>query len=106
MTSNEIYPKCGGKLLKREGKYGDFLSCSNFPKCRFSKDIDSKNSYGACPDCGSELIKKSNQYGPYLSCSSYPKCNYLKNLSLDDKKMEISIKPIPNIQSETRQVEY
>ncbi|MDU2585460.1 MAG: topoisomerase DNA-binding C4 zinc finger domain-containing protein [Anaerococcus prevotii] len=30
-----ICPKCGGKLVEREGKYGKFIGCSNFPKCRF-----------------------------------------------------------------------
>ena len=28
-------PRCGGKLIKRNGKYGEFMGCSNFPKCRF-----------------------------------------------------------------------
>ena len=33
-------PECGAPLEKKNGKRGEFLSCSNFPKCRFSKDID------------------------------------------------------------------
>lgn len=32
-------PKCGGKLIKRSGKYGEFLGCSNYPKCKFTKKI-------------------------------------------------------------------
>ena len=36
-TNNMICPKCGGRLLKRIGKYGEFTGCSNFPKCRFIK---------------------------------------------------------------------
>lgn len=34
---NMICPKCGGKLIKRKGKYGEFIGCSNYPKCRFTK---------------------------------------------------------------------
>lgn len=38
----EICPKCGGTLIVRNGKYGEFLGCNNFPKCKFSKDIQSE----------------------------------------------------------------
>ena len=34
-----ICPECGNKLTKRSGRYGDFLGCSSFPKCRYSKKI-------------------------------------------------------------------
>ena len=33
---NNICPKCGGTLVERNGKYGTFLGCSNYPKCRFT----------------------------------------------------------------------
>lgn len=33
---SNICPKCGGSLVKRKGKYGEFLGCSNFPKCRYT----------------------------------------------------------------------
>ncbi|EHK9432469.1 MULTISPECIES: topoisomerase DNA-binding C4 zinc finger domain-containing protein [Enterococcus] len=38
----EICPKCGGTLIVRNGKYGEFLGCNNFPKCKFSKDIQNE----------------------------------------------------------------
>ena len=34
-----VCPDCGGKLEKREGKYGAFLGCTNFPKCRYTRDV-------------------------------------------------------------------
>ena len=34
-----ICPKCGGKLVPRKGKYGEFLGCSNYPKCKFTKKV-------------------------------------------------------------------
>lgn len=37
MISNNICPKCGGTLIKRKGKYGTFIGCSNYPKCRYTK---------------------------------------------------------------------
>lgn len=38
----EICPKCGGELKKRNGRYGEFWGCSNFPNCRFTKNISGK----------------------------------------------------------------
>ena len=35
-----ICPRCGGKLVEREGKYGKFFGCSNYPKCRYTKNIE------------------------------------------------------------------
>ena len=39
-VTNMICPKCGGKLIVRNGKYGNFIGCSNYPKCRFTKNIE------------------------------------------------------------------
>ena len=36
-TDGGICPKCGGKLIMRDGKYGSFIGCSNFPKCRYTQ---------------------------------------------------------------------
>ncbi len=38
LIKKDVCPKCGGKLVKRHGKYGDFIGCSNFPKCRYTHD--------------------------------------------------------------------
>lgn len=37
ISQDNICPKCGGKLVKRHGKYGEFMGCSNYPKCSFTK---------------------------------------------------------------------
>lgn len=39
-VQNMICPKCGSKLVKRSGQYGNFLGCSSYPKCKFKKNID------------------------------------------------------------------
>ncbi len=36
-TKGGVCPKCGGELIMREGKYGSFIGCSNFPKCRYTQ---------------------------------------------------------------------
>lgn len=44
-TENNICPKCGGSLILREGKYGKFYGCTNYPKCKFTKEIDKRFFY-------------------------------------------------------------
>ncbi|MCF7794334.1 MAG: type I DNA topoisomerase [Candidatus Cloacimonetes bacterium] len=75
---DEKCPKCGGELMQRSGKYGDFISCSNFPKCKFTKPI----TLGIkCPDCeDGEITEKKNKKGRYFySCTNYPKCKFITN---------------------------
>lgn len=87
MSDYGTCPNCGGDLVKKSGKYGDFLSCSNFPKCRFSMDynegdVEFNNStdYGSCPDCGADLIVKNGKRGIFLSCSNFPQCRYSRDI--------------------------
>ena len=80
-------PNCGSPLIKKNSKNGPFLSCSAFPKCRFSMDYNEKTAKGidlsnisTCPNCGSPLVKKNGRNGPFLSCSAFPKCRFSKDL--------------------------
>lgn len=43
LVKKDVCPKCGGKLVKHHGKYGDFIGCSNYPKCRYTHDSQGKN---------------------------------------------------------------
>ena len=70
-------PKCGAPLLVRVSKYGRFLACSNYPKCKFTQDLE--NSTGiSCPKCKSgEILKRKSRKGKtFWSCSNYPKCDF------------------------------
>lgn len=83
----EKCPECGGDLVYRNGRYGKFISCANFPKCRYTRqlekpDVEKPEPTGKfCPDCGGELLKRKSRYGTYfLGCSNFPKCHYMENL--------------------------
>lgn len=71
---DEICPKDGANLVKRQGRYGEFISCSNYPKCDYIKretlDI-------ACPKCatGEIAVKKSKRGKAFYGCTNYPKCD-------------------------------
>ncbi len=66
---------CGGKMVKRKGRYGEFYSCENFPRCRNSKPIDAPEN-AECPVCGKKLIKKHSKKGDFYSCTGYPGCKF------------------------------
>ncbi len=68
-----------GKLVIREGKYGKFVSCSNYPKCKYIKEDEEeaakKKTGVTCPDCdGGEMVERRGRFGIFYSCSNYPKC--------------------------------
>ena len=88
----ETCPNCGGELLKRQGRYGEFIACSNYPKCKYSRNADA-SAEGAseekvapevldekCPQCGKNLIKRKGRYGEFIACEGYPKCKYSRKI--------------------------
>ena len=70
---------CGSKMLIRSGKYGEFLACSNFPKCKNAKPIENpKKIIGKCPECGADMVERKSKKGKiYYSCTRYPDCKFM-----------------------------
>jgi len=71
-------PKCGAQLVVRVSKYGRFLACSNYPKCKYTFDLE--NSTGIpCPKCKTgEIVKRKSKKGKiFWGCSNYPKCDFV-----------------------------
>lgn len=79
--TGEACPECGAELVYRNGRYGRFISCINFPSCRFTKseNEEAQESEETCPKCGSKMVMKRGRYGAFLACSNYPECKYIKN---------------------------
>jgi len=69
--------KCGGKMLLKEGRFGQFLACENYPKCKNTKTI-LKSSGMKCPECDKgEVVEKRTKRGKiFWGCSRYPECKY------------------------------
>ena len=69
-------PDCGSPLVYREGRYGRFIGCSTFPKCRFTEQILVKVGV-ACPNDGGDLIEKRTRRGRvFFGCANYPECDW------------------------------
>jgi len=72
-------PECGSKLQVKRGKYGKFIGCGAYPKCRYIEPLERPQDTGVtCPKCdqGALLKKKSRRGKIFYSCSTYPKCDY------------------------------
>jgi DNA topoisomerase-1 len=94
-------PKCGSELLLRSGRYGNFVACSGFPKCKYTEQVDEdgnkvevkvETSDEKCEKCGKEMIVKNGRNGKFLACSGYPKCKNTKSMDVESK---ISKTPCP-----------
>jgi len=77
--SDEICDKCGSKMLIKNGRFGKFLACSGFPKCKNTKPFLDKIGI-PCPEegCSGEIIRKKTKKGRmFYGCSNYPKCSFV-----------------------------
>ena len=74
--TGEDCPKCGSPLVIRNGRYGEFTACSNFPKCKYIKQEEKEeSSVCKCPNCDGDIVKKRSKRGKiFYGCNNYPKC--------------------------------
>ena len=81
--TGELCPECGSELVYRNGKYGRFISCSNFPACKYTKSENEEETQSeeTCPNCGSPMVMKKGRYGSFLACSNYPECKTIKKIN-------------------------
>ena len=74
--TDQVCEKCGNPMVIKRGRYGRFLSCSNFPDCKNAKPIQTHIS-ADCPKCGSKLVeRRTKRKRVFYGCSSYPKCDF------------------------------
>ncbi|WP_231229399.1 type I DNA topoisomerase [Helicobacter pylori] len=85
-------PKCGGELVKKNSRYGEFIACNNYPKCKYVKQTENAHD-GAnqelCEKCGGEMVQKFSRNGAFLACSNYPECKNTKSLKNTPNAKEI-----------------
>ena len=75
VKTDQICDLCGKPMIIKWGRRGKFLSCSDFPKCKFAKSITTGVK---CPDpgCEGELIERRSKRGNFYGCTKYPNCKY------------------------------
>ena len=77
--TGEICPECGSPLVKRTGRYGEFVACSNYPECKYiKKEVKEVKEIMECPECheGKIIERKTKKGKLFYGCSRYPKCKF------------------------------
>jgi DNA topoisomerase-1 len=98
-----VCPECGSELLLRKGRFGEFIACSAYPKCKYTEQINEDGTSSPnkkeeelvgekCEKCGSQMVIKQGRNGKFLACSAYPKCKNTKSLQSEQK---VSKTPCP-----------
>ncbi len=82
--------KCGAMMIYKNGKFGKFLACPNYPQCKNTKAVDkngkvaekketeNKSAGFVCELCGGEMVVRNGAYGSFYACKNYPKCKFTK----------------------------
>ena len=75
-TTDQVCEKCGSPMVIKRGRFGKFLACSAFPKCRNAKPILVPTG-AKCPECGGDLVeKRTRRKRTFYSCANYPTCKF------------------------------
>ncbi|WRC13746.1 type I DNA topoisomerase [Helicobacter pylori] len=85
-------PKCGGELVKKNSRYGEFIACNNYPKCKYVKQTENANNEAEqelCEKCGGEMVQKFSRNGAFLACNNYPECKNTKSLKNTPNAKEV-----------------
>ncbi|MFH1709556.1 MAG: type I DNA topoisomerase [bacterium] len=82
IMTEEICEKCGKPMMIRSGRFGDFLACSGYPKCKNTKPLpgskEAEKVEEVCEKCGKPMVFKRSRFGSFLACSGYPECKSIK----------------------------
>lgn len=87
-----ICDKCGSQMIVKNGRFGKFAACPNYPTCKSTrpltapekpKEADPKEQLPLsadmiCEDCGAPLVQRTGRYGSFYACSKYPECKFTK----------------------------
>ncbi|HTY42005.1 MAG TPA: type I DNA topoisomerase [Thermoanaerobaculia bacterium] len=82
--TGQVCPRCGHELVRRHGRYGAYVSCSNYPACRYKPPKPIKDTGVRCPKDGGIIAERRGRFRPFYGCVNYPNCDY-----------SLSVRPVP-----------
>lgn len=96
-------PTCGKVMLQRQGRRGTFLSCSGYPECKTTMNLDAEGkpvlsaqpTEHVCDKCGKPMVLREGYRGKFLGCTGYPKCRNAKEVDAQGnpiKQVDLGIK--------------
>lgn len=98
--TGEKCPLCGSDLVIRDGRYGKFTACSNYPACKYIKKKELEYVGRTCPDCGGELVYRTGKKGRFISCSKFPKCHHVESIEKTDSDNSITSETKDNVKND------
>lgn len=88
LPMDESCPECGSPLRVRFGRYGAFVACSNYPECKYTRNLEEETKDTAqpaseaeippCELCGKPMALKRSRYGTFYGCTGYPECKSIR----------------------------
>jgi DNA topoisomerase-1 len=84
----EACPEDGGDLIERRGRFGKFIACSNYPDCKYKRNLpgseraEDQPTEEICPTCARPMVIKHGRFGKFIACSGYPECKTTKPVTL------------------------
>ena len=85
-----ICDKCGAKMIVKNGRFGKFAACPNYPSCKNTKpitkeepaaDVKTETTDSVCDKCGSPMVMRTGRFGSFLACSRYPECKTTRQIT-------------------------
>jgi DNA topoisomerase-1 len=84
-----ICDKCVSIMIVKNGRFGKFAACPNYPECKNTKPIDAKKAPTPepeitdqiCESCGGKLVIRSGKFGQFYACESFPKCKFTRQIT-------------------------
>jgi DNA topoisomerase-1 len=74
--TGEMCPNCGHALVRRHGRFGAYVSCSNYPECRYKPPKPVRDTGVRCPKDGGVIAERRGRFRPFYGCVNYPNCDF------------------------------
>ncbi len=101
--SDYTCPECNKPMVYRFGKNGRFLSCGDYPTCKFASPCDRdgkmtqpQETQHECPNCGKPMIHRKARFGEFLGCSGYPECKTTQKIDKEGNVLPPKDPPRPS----------
>jgi DNA topoisomerase-1 len=82
--TGQICPACGHELVRRHGRFGAYVACSNYPACRYKPPKPVRDTGVHCPKDGGMIVERRGRFRPFYGCVNYPECDFT-----------LSVRPVP-----------
>jgi DNA topoisomerase-1 len=77
--TGEPCPRCGSPLVRRHGRFGAYVSCSNYPACKYKPPKPVQDTGVKCPKDGGAIVERRGRFRPFYGCVNYPACDFSLN---------------------------